>query len=52
MNSTGHRPWKRPASASESERKLAESRRLNPAVSGSDGEKDRRYLHENELFYP
>lgn len=38
----GQRSWKRPASASESERKLAENRRLNPAVSGSDGEKDRR----------
>lgn len=39
---TGQRAWKRPASASESERKLAENRRLNPAISGSDGEKDRR----------
>lgn len=36
------RAWKRPASASESERKLAENRRLNQAFSGSDGEKDRR----------
>ncbi|XP_031633424.1 protein disabled isoform X4 [Contarinia nasturtii] len=44
---TGNRSWKRPASASESERKLAESnRRLNPAISGSDGEKDRRFFRK------
>lgn len=43
MTPTGQRSWKRPASASESERKLAENRRLNAAITGSDGEKDRRY---------
>ncbi|XP_055322685.1 protein disabled isoform X6 [Sitodiplosis mosellana] len=42
----GQRSWKRPASASESERKLAERSRLNPAVSGSDGEKDRRFFRK------
>lgn len=42
MNPAGQRSWKRPASASESERKLAENRRMNSAISGSDGEKDRR----------
>lgn len=46
---TGQKAWKRPASASESERKLAENRRvLNQALSGSDGEKDRRYDKTSE----
>ncbi|XP_055915340.1 protein disabled isoform X2 [Eupeodes corollae] len=36
--------WKRPSSASESERRLAESRRaMGNTPSGSDGEKDRRF---------
>ncbi|XP_037905008.1 protein disabled isoform X3 [Hermetia illucens] len=36
--------WKRPSSASESERRLAENRRvLCHTLSGSDGEKDRRF---------
>lgn len=43
--SSGQKSWKRPASASESERRIAENRRvLSHAFSGSDGEKDRRYL--------
>lgn len=40
---TNQKSWKRPASASESDKKLAENRRAhNNALSGSDGEKDRR----------
>lgn len=40
----GQKAWTRPASASESERKLAEARKLNQAFSGSDGEKERGYV--------
>lgn len=40
---SAQKSWKRPASASESERRLAESRRaLGNTLSGSDGEKERR----------
>lgn len=40
---TNQKSWKRPASASESDKKLAENRRAhNNTLSGSDGEKDRR----------
>ncbi|XP_055845408.1 protein disabled isoform X2 [Episyrphus balteatus] len=40
----GQKGWKRPSSASESERRLAESRRaMGNTPSGSDGEKDRRF---------
>lgn len=38
---SSQKSWKRPASASESERRLAESRRTH-TLPGSDGEKDRR----------
>lgn len=41
----GQKSWKRPSSAADSERRLAESRRvaaLGQTPSGSDGEKDRR----------
>ncbi|GAB0086756.1 Protein disabled [Sergentomyia squamirostris] len=45
--------WKRPASASESERRLAESRRMlshaTTAMSGSDGEKDRRFRKKTRV---
>lgn len=40
---SSQKSWKRPASASETERRLAESRRtLTHTLPGSDGEKDRR----------
>ncbi|XP_049313242.1 protein disabled isoform X4 [Bactrocera dorsalis] len=42
----GQKSWKRPSSAADSERRLAESRRvaaLGQTPSGSDGEKDRRF---------
>uniref|UniRef100_W8ACH3 Protein disabled n=1 Tax=Ceratitis capitata TaxID=7213 RepID=W8ACH3_CERCA len=42
----GQKSWKRPSSAADSERRLAESRRvatLGLTPSGSDGEKDRRF---------
>lgn len=40
---TSQKTWKRPASATESEKKLSESRRAASGVlSGSDGEKDKR----------
>nr|XP_036220077.1 protein disabled isoform X3 [Bactrocera oleae] len=42
----GQKSWKRPTSAADSERRLAESRRvavLGQTPSGSDGEKDRRF---------
>ncbi|XP_053957072.1 protein disabled [Anastrepha ludens] len=42
----GQKSWKRPSSAADSERRLAESRRaatLGQTLSGSDGEKDRRF---------
>lgn len=40
---SAQKAWKRPASASESERRLAESRRsLGQPLSGSDGEKEQR----------
>ncbi|XP_055704115.1 protein disabled isoform X2 [Phlebotomus papatasi] len=44
--------WKRPASASESERRLAESRRMlshATTLSGSDGEKDRRFRKKTRV---
>ncbi|XP_055686772.1 protein disabled isoform X3 [Lutzomyia longipalpis] len=44
--------WKRPASASESERRLAENRRMlshATALSGSDGEKDRRFRKKTRV---
>ncbi|XP_059609175.1 protein disabled isoform X2 [Phlebotomus argentipes] len=44
--------WKRPASASESERRLAESRRMlshGTTLSGSDGEKDRRFRKKTRV---
>ncbi|KAG4073767.1 hypothetical protein HA402_000991 [Bradysia odoriphaga] len=41
---SSQKSWKRPASASESERRLTESRRaLTHTLPGSDGEKDRRF---------
>ncbi|KAJ6642969.1 Protein disabled, partial [Pseudolycoriella hygida] len=41
---SSQKSWKRPASASESERRLAENRRsLTHTLPGSDGEKDKRF---------
>ncbi|XP_037940415.1 protein disabled [Teleopsis dalmanni] len=42
----GQKPWKRPSSAADNERRLVENRRataLGHTPSGSDGEKDRRF---------
>uniref|UniRef100_A0A1L8DMT4 Putative adaptor protein disabled n=1 Tax=Nyssomyia neivai TaxID=330878 RepID=A0A1L8DMT4_9DIPT len=44
--------WKRPASASESERRLAENRLMlshTTPLSGSDGEKDRRFRKKTRV---
>lgn len=48
---SSQKSWKRPASASESDRKLAENRRvLTHTLPGSDGEKDRRFVKKSGKY--
>lgn len=43
MNAGGNRSWKRPASASESDRRPDRKQVGNQQLGGSDNERDRRY---------